>query len=161
MAEKKIMIVDFDRKSLDSLAELFKNHNFQVIKAMDGAEAYEKFKSEEPDVVILEAMLPKLHGFDLTHKIFKDSKGKVPVIIITAVYKGQHYRSEALRNLGATGYFEKPFDKEKLLESVLNLVQDEREKEEEMPEISGLPSEDTVIKNLAQRIKKSSPSSKE
>lgn len=158
MAEKKILIVDFDKRSLDTLAELFEPHNFTMIKAMDGAEAYEKFKSEDPDLVILEAMLPKLHGFDLTHRIYKETKGKVPVIIITSVYKGHQYRSEALRNLGATEYFEKPYDKEKLLESVLKLVKDEAEKEEDMTEIHGLPTEEMVIKNLSQRIKKHSSS---
>ncbi len=154
MAERKILIVDIDKKNLDSLAELFEPHDFKMIRARDGAEAYEKFKSEKPDLVILEAMLPKLHGFDLTYKIFKESKGKVPVIIVTSVYKGAHFRNEALRNFGATGYFEKPYDKEKLLKSVLDLVQDEEEKEEELPDIQGLPTEETVIKNLAERIKK-------
>ncbi len=158
MAEKKIMVVDFDKRSLDSLVKLLEPHDFTIVKAMDGAEAYEKFKSEEPNLVILEAMLPKLHGFDLTHKIFKETKGKVPVIIITSVYKGHQYRSEALRNLGASEYFEKPYDKEKLLDTVLKLVQDKEEKGEEIPEIQGVPSEETVIKNLAQRIKKRSSS---
>jgi DNA-binding response OmpR family regulator len=154
MAEKKILIVDFDKRSLDSLAELLEPHNFKMIRAMDGAEAYEKFKAEDPDLVILEAMLPKLHGFDLTHRIFKETKGKVPVIIITSVYKGLQYRGEAIRNLGATEYFEKPYDKEKLLEFVLKLIKGDEEKEEEVSEIQGIPSEETVIKNLARRIKK-------
>jgi DNA-binding response OmpR family regulator len=154
MAEKKILIVDFDKKTLDSYVELLESHNFQMIRAYDGIEAYEKFKSEQPDLVILEAMLPKLHGFDLTHRIFKETKGKVPVIIVTSVYKGHQYRNEALHNFGATGYFEKPYDKEKLLESVLDLIQDQESKDDESPEIQGLPSEDSVMKNLVERLKK-------
>jgi len=160
MAEKKILIVDFDIKSLESLAELFENHNIQIVKARDGATAYEKFQSEKPDLVILEAMLPKLHGFDLTQKIVKESKGSVPVIIVTGVYKGHQYRNEAMRNFGASGYFEKPLDTKKLLNDVLSHIQDDSEVEEEIPELPDLPEAKSVIEGLAERLKKKPPSDK-
>ena len=160
MAEKKILIVDFDIKSLESLAELFENHNIQIVKARDGAAAYEKFQSEKPDLVILEAMLPKLHGFDLTQKIVKESKGSVPVIIVTGVYKGHQYRNEAMRNFGASGYFEKPLDTKKLLNDVLSHIQDNSEVEEEIPELPDLPEAKSVIEGLAERLKKKPPSDK-
>jgi len=158
MAQKKILIVDFDIKSLESLAELFENHNIQIVKARDGATAYEKFQSEKPDLVILEAMLPKLHGFDLTQKIVKESKGSVPVIIVTGVYKGHQYRNEAMRNFGASGYFEKPLDTKKLLNDVLSRIQDESDMEEEIPELPDLPEARSVIEGLAERLKKKTPS---
>ncbi len=160
MAEKKILIVDFDIKSLESLAEIFENHNIQIVKARDGAAAFEKFQSEKPDLVILEAMLPKLHGFDLTQKIVKESKGSVPVIIVTGVYKGHQYRNEAIRNFGASGYFEKPFDTKKLLNEVLSHIQDETDMEEEIPELPDLPEAKSVIEGLAERLKKKPPSDK-
>lgn len=160
MSEKKILIVDFDIKSLESLSELFENHNVEIIKARDGVSAYEKFQSEKPDLVILEAMLPKLHGFDLTQKIVKESKGNVPVIIVTGVYKGHQYRNEALRNFGASGYFEKPLDMKKLLSEVMNYIQDETDVEEDIPELPDLPEAESVIQGLAQRLKKKPPSDK-
>ena len=160
MAGKKILIVDYDTKSLDSLAELFKPHNIEIVSANDGVSAYEKFRSEDPDLVILEAMLPKMHGFDLAQKITKDSKGKVPVIIVTGVYKGHQYRNEALRTFGASGYFEKPYDKNKLLDSVMGLIRNKVEDEEEIPELPELPEAETVIENLAQRLKKKPSSDK-
>ena len=160
MAQKKILIVDFDIKSLESLAELFENHNIQIVKARDGATAYEKFQSEKPDLVILEAMLPKLHGFDLTQKIVKESKGSVPVIIVTGVYKGHQYRNEAMRNFGASGYFEKPLDTKKLLNDVLSRIQDESDVEEEIPELPDLPEAKSVIEGLAERLRKKPPSDK-
>lgn len=160
MSEKKILIVDFDIKSLESLAEIFENHNVQIVKARDGATAYEKFQEEKPDLVILEAMLPKLHGFDLTQKIVKESKGSVPVIIVTGVYKGHQYRNEAMRNFGASGYFEKPLDTKKLLNEVMSYIQDETDVEEEIPELPELPGADSVIEGLAERLKKKPPSDK-
>lgn len=160
MAEKKILIVDFDIKSLESLAKLFENHNIQIVKARDGAAALEKFEAEKPDLVILEAMLPKLHGFDLTQKIVKESKGSVPVIIVTGVYKGHQYRNEAIRNFGASGYFEKPLDTKKLMNEVMNHFQDESDVEEEIPDLPDLPEAKSVIEGLAERLKKKPPSDK-
>jgi len=161
MSKKKILIVDFDIKSLESLSGLFENHNVEIITARDGVTAFEKFQSENPDLVILEPMLPRLHGFDLTQKINKESKGRVPVIIVTGVYKGHQYRNEAIRNFGAAGYFEKPFDKNKLLDAVMKYVQDEGGVEEDMPELPDLPGADSVIQGLAQRLKKKPPDKKE
>ncbi len=160
MAEKKILIVDFDIKSLESIAEIFENHNIQIVKARDGAAAYEKFQEEKPNLVILEAMLPKLHGFDLTQKIVKESKGSVPVIIVTGVYKGHQYRNEAMRNFGASGYFEKPLDTKKLLNEVLSHFEDESDVEEEIPELPDLPEAKSVIEGLAERLKKKPSSDK-
>lgn len=148
------MIVDYDKKALDSLSELFEAHNFEIVSATDGAAAYELFKKEDPDVVILEAMLPKLHGFDLTQKISQESRGKVPVFIVTAVYKGHQYRNEALRTFGATGYFEKPYDQNKLLDLVMKSLRDEKDVEEEIPDLPDIPSADSVIENLTRRLKK-------
>lgn len=156
MAEKKILIVDYDTKSLDSLSKLFEPHKIQIITATDGVSAYEKFKSEEPDLVLLEAMLPRLHGFDLAQKIFQDSKGKVPVIIVTGVYKGHQYRNEALRTFGASDYFEKPYDQDKLVNCVLGLIKNEADIEEEIPELPDLPDPDKVIEILTKRLKKQS-----
>lgn len=143
MTDKKILIVDYDAKSLENMVNLFADYKLEIVTAADGEEAYEKFKSEKPNMVLLEAMLPKLHGFDLTQKISKETKGRVPVVIVTGLYKGTQYRNEAIRSFGAADYFEKPFDEEKLVKSVLNLLHDEMNIEED------LPDPDAVLKLLA------------
>jgi DNA-binding response OmpR family regulator len=153
MAAKKILIVDYDTKSIESLSKLFEAKKIQVITATDGVEAYEKFKAEEPDLVLLEAMLPRMHGFDLAQKISYDTKGRVPVIIVTAVYKGHQYRNEALRTFGVSDYFEKPYDEDKLIDRVLDLI-GEGEGKEDSSEIPGLPSPDSVIETLTEMLKK-------
>lgn len=142
MSDKKILIVDYDTKNLDNMAELFSGHELEIITATDGEMAYEMYKSEKPDLLLIEAMLPKLHGFDLTQKIFKETKGGVPVVIVTGLYKGRQYKNEAMRSFGAAAYFEKPVDTEKLVESVLSLLHDELDFDEE------LPDPDEVIKLL-------------
>jgi two-component system cell cycle response regulator len=142
MSDKKILIVDYDVRNLEEMTELFSGQKLEIITATDGQEAYEKYKSENPNLLLIEAMLPKLHGFDLTQKIFKETKGSVPVVIVTGLYKGRQYKNEALRSFGAAAYFEKPVDTDKLVESVLNLLHDEMDFDE------ALPDPDEVIKLL-------------
>ncbi len=154
MAGKKILIVDYDTKSIESLSKLFKAQKIEVITAMDGVDAYEKFKADEPDLVLLEAMLPRLHGFDLAQKIYQDTRGRVPVIIVTAVYKGHQYRNEALRTFGVSDYYEKPYDQDKLVNRVLSLIGERGEVEEDISEIPGLPDPDSVIETLTEMLKK-------
>jgi len=145
MAEKKILIVDYDAGSLEKLAKLLKSHKFRIIKAADGQAGYEAFLAERPDLVVLEAMLPKMHGFDLTQKISRESQGRVPVILVTGVYKGPHYRQEATSGLGAAEYFEKPFDDAALVAAVKRLLRDEDDFDED------LPDSNAVIEALSRR----------
>jgi len=135
MSEKKILVVDYDQASLESLPRVLKDLKVQIIQATDGAQAYDLFKEEKPDLVILEAILPKLHGFDLTKKITQESKGSVPVIIITALYKGPQYKHEAMTNLGASEYLEKPVNPEVLLEAVNRLLTAEEDIEDVLPDL--------------------------
>lgn len=148
MPEKKILIVDTDASHLDFLTQLFKPHRFKITRAKDGVEAQDKFKGDRPDLVILEALLPKLHGFDLTKKITQETRGEVPVIIITGLYRGTSYRHEAISSFGAKEYFEKPYDKEKLLNTVLSLLDEEEEIQDE------LPDSEAIVAHLTKRIKK-------
>src|SRR4030043_1630910 len=147
MIDKKILSGDYDAASLESLAGIFEPYRFQVIRAADGQQAYEKFKEEKPDVVVLEAILPKIHGFDLTKRISEETHGRVPVIIVTGLYRGPQYRMEALSTFGAADYLEKPVDKEKLLRAVMNLLSEDEEIEEDLPRAAH------VIETLSRRIK--------
>lgn len=150
MSEKKILIVDYDAKNLEHMTDLFAEHNLTIVTANDGQMAYEKFQEEKPDLILLEAMLPKLHGFDLTQKIYSETKGSVPIVIVTGLYKGAQYKNEALRSFGAADYFEKPFDDRQLVSSVMNLLSDEVDIEED------LPDPETVLSYLTQMSKKTS-----
>jgi len=147
MPEKKILVVDYDQASLEGLIRILKDLKVQVIQATDGAQAYDLFKEEKPDLVILEAILPKLHGFDLTKKISQESKGTVPVIIITGLYKGPQYKHEAMTNLGASEYLEKPVNPEVLLEAVNRLLTAEEDIEDILPDL------ETVMALVSTRAK--------
>jgi CheY-like chemotaxis protein/outer membrane biosynthesis protein TonB len=118
MGMKKILIIDYDQTSLASLSATLSNEGFEVVTAGDGQVGWEKFQSEKPDLVLMEAMLSKIHGFELCDRITKNPARKVPVFIMTGVYKDRVYRTEALRTYGASEYFEKPLDMLKFIASI-------------------------------------------
>jgi len=145
MAEKKILIIDYDSASLAKLVKLLKANKFRVVTAADGQAGYEAFLAEKPDLVVLEAMLPKLHGFDLTQKISRETQGRVPVVLITGLYKGPQYRQEATSGLGAADFFEKPVDEAAFVAAIKRLLHDEDDFDEE------LPDSNAVIEALSRR----------
>ncbi len=122
MRNEKILVVEFEESSLNSLLQTLQTEGFQVVTAKDGHEGLLMFESENPDLVILEPMLLKLHGFDLCRKISKDSNKKTPVIITTGFYKGEHYKSEAIETFGAAAFFEKPYKNEDLMTTIHELL---------------------------------------
>jgi TonB family protein len=122
MNNEKILVVEFEENSLNTLMQNLQSEGFQVVTAKDGHEGLLMFESENPDLVILEPMLLKLHGFDLCRKISIDSDKDTPVIITTGFYKGEHYKSEAIDTFGAAAFFEKPYKSEELMRTVHELL---------------------------------------
>lgn len=122
MRNEKILVVEFEESSLNTLMQTLQSEGFQVVTAKDGHEGLLMFESENPDLVILEPMLLKLHGFDLCRKISVDTDKKTPVIITTGFYKGEHYKSEAIETFGAAAFFEKPYKNEDLMTTVHKLL---------------------------------------
>lgn len=122
MKDKKILVVDFDEESLISLSNLVFEEGFQAVTAMDGLSAYEKFKAEDFDLVMIEPMLPKLHGFELMKRINQDPIKKTPIIVVTGIYREPSCKMEALQVYGAAAYFTKPWNKDELRSKMLNLL---------------------------------------
>lgn len=131
MRNKKILIIDFNDNIINSLSEVLQDEGFQIVTAKDGQAGLEKFQSENPDLVIMEPMLSKLHGFDLCSKISHDSGKKIPVIMITGFYREERYKTEAVRTFGASAFFRKPYKKEELLPKVFDLLGEKREETKE------------------------------
>jgi len=118
MGMKKILIIDYDQNSLTSLQALFAGQGYHVVTAADGQTGWDKYNKESPDLVLMEAMLPKVHGFELCQRITSERNSQATVFIMTGVYKDRVYRTEALRTYGASEYFEKPLKMAELVSSV-------------------------------------------
>ena len=125
MPGKRILLVDYDPRSLTHTREVLEGAGFDVSTCGDGLTAIDQFKSLAPDLVLLSAMLPKMHGFEVCSNIRKFPGGdKTPVVIITDVYKGKRYRVDAINKYGATEYIEKPIEDSNLVTILQGLVQD-------------------------------------
>ncbi len=125
MSGKKILLVDYDPRSLTHTREVLEGAGFSVSTCGDGLSALDQFKSSTPDLVLLSAMLPKMHGFEVCSNIRKLPGGeKTPVVIITDVYKGKRYRIDAINKYGATEYIEKPIEDTNLVTILSGLVKE-------------------------------------
>jgi TonB family protein len=127
MKDKKILVVDFDEESLISLSNLVFEEGFQAVTAMDGLTGYEKFKAEDFDLVFIEPMLPKLHGFELMKRINLDPAKKAPIIVVTGIYREPSCKMEAIQVYGAAAFFTKPWNKDEVRAKMLNLLVDGQE----------------------------------
>ena len=116
MPTPKILLIDYDPVTVEFTRTSLTQAGFQVEVAADGVAGLEAFGSLHPDLVVVEAMLPKKHGFEVCQEIKSSEAGQsIPVVITTASYSGRKYRSEALSTYLCDEYLEKPIGKGRLL----------------------------------------------
>jgi DNA-binding response OmpR family regulator len=120
---RRILVVD-DEPEIRMLAErTLLAHGFEVETAPDGEEALARVAARPPALVLLDAMLPRIHGFEVARRLRADPRTRaVPVIMMTAVYRGWRFAQDAREAYGAEDYIEKPFrldDLVRRIESVL------------------------------------------
>ncbi len=120
---KKVLIVDYDEKNLRQLREILSDFNVEVEEVHTGAEAFTKLKEERYSLVIASAMLSGINGFELTRKLrIELGFSKLPVILISSIYKGARYRYEALHVYGADHFFELPIKEDEFINSLKNYI---------------------------------------
>ena len=110
MTDTKILVVDDDANISDLLKMYFENEGYDVKTAADGVEGLNYFKIFEPDLVLLDIMLPKKDGWQVCREI-REMSSK-PVIMITA--KGEVFDKVVGLELGADEFVVKPFDMKEL-----------------------------------------------
>ena len=114
MANKKVLIVDDDTNICELLRLYLEKDGFDTVIANDGEAAIVKFNVEEPDIILLDIMLPKLDGWQVCRTIRKNST--VPIIMLTA--KGETFDKILGLDLGADDYVTKPFDSKEVVARV-------------------------------------------
>ena len=108
---EKILIVEDDAGISDFVKLELEHEGFETCVAATGREALEKFESFNPDLILLDVMLPELSGLEVLRRIRKTSS--VPVIMVTA--RGETYDRVNGLDAGADDYLPKPFEIEELL----------------------------------------------
>ena len=102
---QKLLIVDDNKQITSILEEYAKKEGYKTVIAYDGIEAMEKFQSENPDIILLDVMMPKKDGFSVCREIRQNSN--VPIIMVTA--RGEDYERIMGLEIGADDYIVKPF----------------------------------------------------
>ncbi len=104
----QILIIDDEQDILDLLSYNLKKEGFSILTAKDGINAKETARKKNPDLIILDLMLPGIDGLELCRFLKKDSKtASIPIIMLTA--KGQEADKVAGLDMGADDYVTKPF----------------------------------------------------
>jgi len=105
-----VLVVDDEAEIRKLLRRLLEGKNMRVLEADRGLLALRMVKENVPDLIILDAMLPELHGFDIARRI-KGSKmyGAIPIVMISAVYRGWRIAQDLKDSYGIEEYIEKPF----------------------------------------------------
>ena len=111
MASEKILVVDDDTNICGLLRLYLEKDGYEVSMANDGATAVKKFQEENPDLMILDIMLPELDGWQVCREVRKFSDK--PIIMLTA--KGETFDKVLGFELGADDYVTKPFDAKEVL----------------------------------------------
>ena len=117
MDKKRVLIVDDEPDIVEAIKFNLELENIECIEAYDGEEAFSKAKKENPDLIILDIMLPKMNGYKIARLLrFDESYKSIPIIMLTA--RTQEKDIELGEETGANEYVTKPFDMNMLMDLV-------------------------------------------
>jgi DNA-binding response OmpR family regulator len=124
----KILVVDDDPDILDAVTMILESQGYQVSTARDGIEGLATLKAENPDLMILDLMMPKMDGFAVCKELQDPRWSKykdIPILILTSVREEasrRRYELETGLELDVDDYIEKPMAPNVLLERVDRLI---------------------------------------
>ena len=117
----RVLIAEDEPHIIESLSFVLGREGFDVSAVLDGESVIEHLRSERPNVVILDVMLPQLNGFEVLKRIKSDpSLASIPVIILTA--KGQAQDRRTAEELGADRFVTKPYANAEVVGAVRDLM---------------------------------------
>ena len=115
---KKILVVDDEKPISDIIKFNMAKEGYEVLTAFDGKEALEMFEAEQPDILILDLMLPEVDGLEVARTIRKTSN--VPIIVLSA--KDSEFDKVIGLEIGADDYVTKPFSPLILVKRIENIL---------------------------------------
>jgi DNA-binding response OmpR family regulator len=124
----KILVVDDDPDILDAVAMILESQGYNVVMARDGIEGLATLKAENPDLMILDLMMPKMDGFAVCKELQDPRWSKykdIPILILTSVREDasrRRYELETGLELNVDDYVEKPMSPDVLLARVSTLI---------------------------------------
>jgi DNA-binding response OmpR family regulator len=119
-ATKRILLVDDDAEIIESLRLALEAQSYEVLVARDGNQGLALIERENPDLIILDMMMPKRSGFLVLERLKRLGEKKHRIIMITA-NEGNRHKAYA-EMLGVDDYVRKPFPMDRLIQSVQRLL---------------------------------------
>src|SRR5881275_3250579 len=120
IAKKRVLLVDDDPEIIEAIRYALESRGYQIFIARDGNQGLAMAEREDPDLVILDMMMPKRSGFLVLEKLRRTRPVPVRVIMITA-NEGSRHKAYA-EMLGVDDYIRKPFAMDKLVDAVQRLL---------------------------------------
>lgn len=120
-AQKRILLVDDDREIVESMKIALETTGYEVFVARDGNQGLAMVERDNPDLVILDMMMPKRSGFLVLEKLRRTRTQPMRIIMITA-NEGSRHKAYA-EMLGVDDYIRKPFAMDRLLDTVTRLLE--------------------------------------
>mgnify|MGYP001612332068 FL=1 len=118
---KKILIVDDDENIIQTLKMRLEANGYKIFTALNGVEGLEQAKEVDPDLILLNIMMPRLNGIMTTLKLKGIGLTKsIPVIIMTGIKEKEEM--VLARHVGAADYITKPFEHDELLKKINKLL---------------------------------------
>ena len=117
---KRVLLVDDDNEIVESMRPVLESRGYEILIARDGNQGLLMAEKEEPDLVVLDMMMPKRSGFLVLEKLRRSRSVPMRVIMITA-NEGSRHKAYA-EMLGVDDYLRKPFSMDRLLQSIDRLL---------------------------------------
>lgn len=118
-----ILAVDDDEAILQIMERILQARRYRVLTAKTGREALARVRESMPDLVVLDGMLPEVHGFEICRQLKTSERFRhIPVIMVSAVHIGWRFAADVKEKYGADDYLEKPFEAADLLRRVETLL---------------------------------------
>jgi two-component system, sensor histidine kinase and response regulator len=119
MTTPRVLVADDSRVFRAWAADLLRDRGFEVLEAADGREALDVAMTSRPRLLLLDALMPMLSGFDVLGKLREKLPDYRPVVfVVTGVYKSRRWESEARRMHHVDEYLEKPLKEASLLKAL-------------------------------------------
>lgn len=147
---RTVLVVDDEAEIRRMLDRLLTSRGYRVLQADAGLMALRMVKEHSPDLIVLDAMLPEVHGFDIARRI-KGSKryANTPIVMVSAVYRGWHYAEDLKQSCGVEAFVEKPFKIQQVVDAVEAALEGSERKPQLDPEQMHKEAEEALTAGVA------------
>jgi DNA-binding response OmpR family regulator len=118
-----VLIIEDDRVTALVISEYLNAHGYRTTVAANGQEGVDRFEEDRPDLVLCDALLPRVNGFDACTAMRNTTFGcVVPIVMMSAFYRSHRQAMDQVPELDVDGFLVKPFDLDILLDRVAALL---------------------------------------